>query len=196
MHCDKHMKMILEAAQICVTALSFWGLYNRLRNPYRPTHKHHPCVLWAAGCMAHMNLLIELATHLGQEFENRYGKRHKSMDQIEDVRRVLKENKDKMPHTVDSSNWVSWVSEVAGVKISMQVKNKIATCDIPPSIQFGILAIDPWDLVVTNSNKELKLVDSYQNYYDYKRKYKMNMTWCRSRLPPPELVTQTPSNSS
>jgi hypothetical protein len=44
MHCDKHVvKMILESAQMLCTAISLGGL----RAPYKPTHKNHPCTVWA-----------------------------------------------------------------------------------------------------------------------------------------------------
>ena len=72
--CDKHVvKMILETAQILSTIQG---------GPYKPTHKNHPCVLWAAETQANFNWLRLHGLALCQEYTLRYGKKHKCEDII------------------------------------------------------------------------------------------------------------------
>lgn len=69
-HCDKHVvKMCLEYAQILSTVSG---------RGYRPTHKNHPCVKWAAASPANYAWLYNLAIETGCEYESRYGRVHKS----------------------------------------------------------------------------------------------------------------------
>ena len=59
-HCDKHVvKMILETVQMLSTVRDRYGE----SAPYKPSHKNHPCTLWAGA---------------SKEFESRYGKKHLS----------------------------------------------------------------------------------------------------------------------
>lgn len=82
MHCDQHVvKMILESAQILCTVLHGRGV----KAPYRPTHKKHPCVLWADASYANYAWLIQLARELHKEYRFRFGENrlHASMRVIE-----------------------------------------------------------------------------------------------------------------
>lgn len=66
MQCDKHVvKMALETAQILSTVTG---------GPYKPTHKHHPSVLWA-----HKQPSWVLKHFMGllAEYHHRYGRHHK-----------------------------------------------------------------------------------------------------------------------
>lgn len=75
-HCDKHVvKMILETAQILSTVI-----HSHYYEPlvYKPTHKNHPCVIWAGECWRNTNWVIQLGLFLCDEFTFRYGKKHKS----------------------------------------------------------------------------------------------------------------------
>lgn len=75
MMCDKHVvKMILESAQILCTVADSKGF----QVPYRPTHKRHPCTLWASQSMQNWNWLVEHALALCDEYSLRYNKVHKS----------------------------------------------------------------------------------------------------------------------
>lgn len=68
-HCDKHVvKMCLEYAQILSTVSG---------RGYKPTHKNHPCVKWAAA-PEHYSWLFSLAVELGREYTARYGRVHAS----------------------------------------------------------------------------------------------------------------------
>ena len=80
-HCDKHIiKMILESAQILCTVLWMHGI----PAPYRATHQHHPCVLWANESLSNWIWLKELANALNKEDQYRFShqKNHKSYDVI------------------------------------------------------------------------------------------------------------------
>lgn len=80
-HCDAHVvKMILESAQILCTVL--W--LNNKRAPYQPTHKNHPCVLWANRSLSNWNWLKNLAGALNKEYMYRFNhhKNHRSYDVI------------------------------------------------------------------------------------------------------------------
>ena len=74
---DKHVvKMILETAQILSTVCHRHGVWKE--GMYRPTHPHHPSVLWAGDSAAHFNWLVDHGQHLCNEYHHRYGRFHKS----------------------------------------------------------------------------------------------------------------------
>ena len=78
--CDKHIvKMPLETAQMLCTALS--GYVEETR--YRPTHRNHPCTLWAGQSRANFMWLVQHGYALSSEYTRRYGRRHKSEDVID-----------------------------------------------------------------------------------------------------------------
>jgi hypothetical protein len=77
-HCDKHVvKMILETAQILSTVIHK-SYPDGFLTIYRPTHKNHPCTLWAGESYANMSWLYNLGMALCHEFYHRYGGEHKS----------------------------------------------------------------------------------------------------------------------
>lgn len=92
-HCDKHVvKMILEYAQIMSTvwhdALSARGQEAMLKSGmiYKPTHRKHPCTLWAGDNSDNYHWLSQQAYALCAEYTVRYGKVHKSQAVIEALR--------------------------------------------------------------------------------------------------------------
>ena len=81
MLCDKHVvKMIVETAQMLCTVASELGHQNV---PYRPTHKRHPCTLWAGESKANWVWLVTHGLEMCAEYTRRYGRRHKTQDIIE-----------------------------------------------------------------------------------------------------------------
>ena len=75
MHSDKHVvKMVLETAQILATAHHIHG--NGDAVTYKPTHKDHPCVQWAAASKMNYRWLVLLGQALAREYKLRYGKFH------------------------------------------------------------------------------------------------------------------------
>lgn len=78
-HCDKHVvKMCLEYAQLidCVNACA------KQPHFYKTTHVNHPCAVWARTSLENYQYLMELAFCLGEEYEHRYGKVHKSIKDV------------------------------------------------------------------------------------------------------------------
>lgn len=76
---DKHVvKMTLETAQILSTALAAHGQ----DAPYKPTHKNHPVVQWAAKSRGNFIWLCWHGHWLAWEYQLRYGRVHASEDVI------------------------------------------------------------------------------------------------------------------
>lgn len=74
--CNKHVvKMCLETAQILCTVMG---------GKYKPTHTRHPCVRWAGASRDNADWLVQHGLAIGAEYTYRYGKRHRSVDVIED----------------------------------------------------------------------------------------------------------------
>jgi hypothetical protein len=70
-HCDRHVvKMVLESAQMLCTVLFEQGV----DAPYRPTHRRHPCTLWAGRSLSNWLWLRELGLALNREFRYRFEK--------------------------------------------------------------------------------------------------------------------------
>ncbi len=70
-HCDLHVvKMILESAQMLCTVCSEAGV----PAPYKPTHRNHPCTIWAGESLANWLWLRDLALALNIEFRYRFDK--------------------------------------------------------------------------------------------------------------------------
>lgn len=80
-HCDKHVvKMLLESTQLLWTAWTVLAAEAAGRlddpaapTPYKPTHKNHPCAVWARQSSANYDWLCALAAALIDEYHFRYG---------------------------------------------------------------------------------------------------------------------------
>jgi hypothetical protein len=95
-HNDKHVvKMILESVQI----LSTVARNNGLNVGYKPTHKNHPCVKWAASSKANWIWLAELTYYLHDEWRHRFhssdNTQHKSFEVLKSL--VRNYNKINIP---------------------------------------------------------------------------------------------------
>ena len=80
--CNSHVvKMTLESAQmLCTVAPTF---VPGVDVPYRPTHRSHPCTLWAVSSVHNLAWLLVHARALADEYTRRYGRRHASAQVIE-----------------------------------------------------------------------------------------------------------------
>jgi len=68
-HADQHVvKMILESAQMLCTVLN----ENGVQAPYKSTHVHHPCTIWAGASLANWTWLRSLALSLNDEYRYRF----------------------------------------------------------------------------------------------------------------------------
>ena len=75
---DKRViKMILESAQLLSTAI-FLNASNE--NPYKPTHRKHPCTIWSAKSRSNYEWLLEHFIALSNEYHIRYNKKHKCLE--------------------------------------------------------------------------------------------------------------------
>lgn len=83
MHLDKHVvKMPLETAQMLCTINAGYDI----PVPYKPTHKNHPCTVWANSSKANYQWLVELGLSLCKEYTYRYKKVHACQKIIEALR--------------------------------------------------------------------------------------------------------------
>lgn len=88
-HCNKHVvKMIVETAQVLSTVLHLKGMF--VDGLYKPTHRAHPCTLWAAENWANFRWAVDLGLALCAEYTARYKKRHKTQDLLEAIGRYVR----------------------------------------------------------------------------------------------------------
>jgi hypothetical protein len=86
-HADRHVvKMILESAQLICTALHEQGVPPELI-PYKPTHRNHPCAIWARETKGNLVWLYPLMMELNDEWKYRFDheENHKSVQALEDA---------------------------------------------------------------------------------------------------------------
>lgn len=87
MQCDKHVtKMALESAQMLCTVHRKLHGYDSILNHdgtaidlYKENHPNHPCSIWARSSAANYQWLFEHFIALGNEYQKRYGRVHKSV---------------------------------------------------------------------------------------------------------------------
>lgn len=88
---DRHvLKMSVETAQILWTALSIAAPHLIVADGYRPTHRGHPVVRWAALSRANAAWAAEHGLALCDEYQHRWGRRvHASRGPTERARDLL-----------------------------------------------------------------------------------------------------------
>lgn len=192
MHCDVHFKMILETVQLLYTAIHVAGANlpphpNPDLKPYKKTHEHHPCALWAPASRAHMKWLINMGVSLAKRFAER-GYEHKSSYHLYHMQERL--DLLQFPPTCQPLEWYNNMIK-AGVKKSVAdaAYRKVATLNPPNGCEFGVLTItdDAWDeCIVTSNESQIDLVASYRNFYVLKAKRKFVMKWDGKVEPPNE----------
>lgn len=83
---DQHVvKMSTEAVQVLCTALHGAGA----SVPWRPTHAHHPCVVWVGRSREAAEWAAEHADALCAEYAFRYGRAHAARDVLRRIRPLL-----------------------------------------------------------------------------------------------------------
>jgi len=86
--CDKHVvKMVLETAQMCSTALHEWCFEDELilEGVYKSAYKNHPMTVWVRENDANMAWAVIHGLSIGREYTYRYGKNHKSTAILENI---------------------------------------------------------------------------------------------------------------
>lgn len=86
MMADKHvLKMVIETAQMLSAVLAV----NGQSAPYKPTHQHHPCTIWAGKSAHNYAWLWHHGRALCEEYTYRYGRIHKTQEHFDTtLRRV------------------------------------------------------------------------------------------------------------
>jgi len=84
--CDKHVvKMVLETAQMCSTAMHEWGFARHLKHVYKSAYKNHPMTVWVRENDANMLWAVLHGLAIGREYKYRYGKDHKSTTILQNI---------------------------------------------------------------------------------------------------------------
>jgi hypothetical protein len=86
-HCDKHLKMILESAQMLSTCIRHLGVNDDVL--YQKFNPKHPCNLWLMESRENVKWLLTMCDQLGQENFTRNGKHHKSMSIVKHAEKYL-----------------------------------------------------------------------------------------------------------
>ena len=194
LHCDVHrIKMILESTQILYAALdhlnipmlSFFvfkdGEAKHLK-PYKPTHKHHPSVLWVLGGRSHFQWLLDMALELCRihaELRSNVHLCEHHLKQIDNVSRSL------LPEDASPDNWLRRLCDM-GIpdKVVESCRSKIVTKSAPQGCSFGVCCIETDGSVDKGDICTDDVVQSYTSYYAFKAKCKMAMTWKGSQQVP------------
>ena len=84
--CDKHVvKMVLETAQMCSTAVQQSFELDPLPSTYKPAYVNHPMTLWVGAKWDNMNWALNHGMAIAKEYTLRYGRTHKSQKVLEDI---------------------------------------------------------------------------------------------------------------
>ena len=85
--CDKHVvKMVLETAQMCSTAIQKDYQLPPLPSTYKEAFAHHPMTKWVGESDDNMHWALTHGIAIGEEYTYRYEKVHKSQKVLEDIR--------------------------------------------------------------------------------------------------------------
>tara|TARA_B100001769_G_C21632639_1_gene353633 strand:+ start:51 stop:554 length:504 start_codon:yes stop_codon:yes gene_type:complete len=79
---NKHVvKMVLESAQMLCTAHHVYGNEEQKLNvPYKKAHLNHPSTIWTRQCRSNYRWLYLHMLALGNEYTERYGKIHRTIE--------------------------------------------------------------------------------------------------------------------
>lgn len=169
MHCDLHFKMILETVQLLYTAIHAARATLAPHpdpdvKPYKPTHQHHPCALWAPACRAHMTWLIEMGVSLARRFAER-GYEHKSSAHLYHIQANL--DLAQFPAACQPLEWYHRMIDAGiAIKTATAAYGKVATVGPPSGCAFGVVTIpdEAWGECVVVSEQGIDLVASYRNF--------------------------------
>lgn len=195
LHCDAHViKMLLETTQILYTYLDAIGYALPATDtdgntivPYKPTHRHHPCVLWLHGGRAHFRWLLQFANILCLSYSRIYDKVHACDMHIEHMNEHI--NLAKLPDNCDGATWLQrLIARGIKQKIVLDCAFKIATANPPDGCAFGVACVGEYPFYRT-ANGAIDLCQTYLDYYNHKRTetFKRPMRWNKQATAPPEI---------
>ena len=200
LHCDQHVcKMIIETAQILYTYLDSIGELARINlkspitgdalTPYKPTHRHHPCVLWLHGGRSHYGWLVALGMHLCWRYSDIYGKVHKTAEHF----RALDDG--IHPERLPDNCWpAEWLRRLAAHGVNLNVIAscfaKVCLADPPNGCHFGVACMsDETVPLEVDEHGIASTVDSYRSLMGHKQAVDLkNMRWAKQDDPPLALV--------
>ena len=170
-HCDRHVvKMILEICQLLYTA--WWCNQRKVKkleqdpcphDPYKCTHKNHPCAIWVRAQPTHYNWALELGLNLCSQYARRYGRIHLCQSHLDRLLAL------KWPEINADSEPLP----------PCKAPKKRATVGLPSKCEYFDCAIsdDVWDKCAHYENGKLHGVKTYRNYYKTKGNDKWILKW-------------------
>lgn len=190
MHCDKHAnKMLLETTQVLYAVIKLAGISFKPDGlkPYKVTHAHHPCTLWAMACRSHVKWLLNLGLRLSDVRHAVYGTTHKSTEHL----KTMHDSGcfDCLPLTVTVDGWKKQM-------LSMDLPNsviescmaRLSTINPPSGCAFGVVCVDVEDdikhQIFAYEGNEIDTVETYRRFYVYKAKRKFPFKWAKQGTPP------------
>jgi hypothetical protein len=221
--CDIHViKMTLETTQILYAVFHLLGHPITTRahitdangvavayEPYKLTHAHHPCVLWCAAARSHLLWMLEHGFALSEEYTRRYGKDHRCLAHMLNIRNHIKENgtPPAMPHTINDNDYIQWLHQIkVDDNIIERTKRRIATINAPEGTLFGVVAISVKRIDDPNASKQaledyadkiliqrdinglIDMTHTYETLYAHKAKYEFPMKWSKHTEPPDQIL--------
>lgn len=199
LHCDRHVcKMIIETAQMLYTYLDSIGELARidLKNPftgdaltpYKPTHKHHPCVLWLHGGRSHFRWLVSLGMHLCDRYSAIYDKTHKTAEHLFALDAWV--CPERLPNDCQPTEWLQRL-EAHGVSrdVLAACAAKVCLADPPEGCHFGVACMsDETVPLEVDEQGHASTVQSYRSLMRHKQAVDFRMTWAKDDEPPAALV--------
>ena len=191
MHCDKHTKMLIEAAQMLYTHLHCLGVHlppcvtgdGKQLPSYKPFCPNHPVTLWLYGGRSHFFWLLELALCLCERYTARTGNVHQTEARLHHLRDCVSAR-----DLLDDCGVDEWLARVEARGVSNSVyghcRDWNATVNAPEGCAFGVVDTDK--TFVRAPCGAIDQTASYAEYYAKKRK-QFDMTWDKSAEPPAEL---------
>jgi hypothetical protein len=196
LHCDRHVcKMLIETAQMLYTYLDSIGELARIDlvnpftgealTPYKPTHKHHPCVLWLHGGRSHFRWLVSLGMHLCDRYSTIYGKTHKTAEHLFALDIWV------YPERLPDDCWpAEWLQRLAthgvGRDVIVACASKICLADPPDGCHFGVACMgDETVPLECDEQGDASTIYSYRSLMGHKQAVDLkNMRWAKQDDPP------------
>ena len=196
LHCDQHVcKMIIETAQMLYTFLHSTGELARIDlkspitggalTPYKPTHKHHPCVLWLHGGRSHVRWLLDLGIALCERYHEIYGKAHSTAEHLAALDACV------YPERLPDDCWpAEWLRRLAahGVKrdVIAACADKVCLADPPDGCLFGVACMsDETVPLELDEHGDVSTILTYRSLMGHKQAVDLkNMRWAKQDEPP------------
>lgn len=200
LHCDQHVcKMIIETAQMLYTYLHSIGelAHTNLASPvtgdaltpYKPTHKHHPCVLWLHGGRSHFRWLLDLGLALCRRYHEIYGRVHSTAEHLVALDASV------CPERLPEDCWpAEWMQRLVAHGVNQDAiaacAAKVCLADPPDGCLFGVACMsDETVPLECDEHGDASTIYSYRSLMGHKQAVDLkNMRWAKQDDPPLALV--------